>query len=416
MLFLYIEAIFKMKKSRHFANLIHRNLKNELNQEEVLELRAWAESNPAYQKLLDDANHQGFLGKELKAYENISDAQEQRVLLRVLNHIQKDISQEVIKQPVIKQFKRYRWLSAAAAILLIAGISYFFSLQRNSIKDNQVTIILPGTNKATLTLSNGKKIELDSNYQSVIVSNKDIKYGNDSLISVIPTASISNFNTLSTPQGGQYQVTLPDGTKAWLNAKTTLKYPTQFSSEKRVVELDGEAYFEVNHHPYGHKKPLPFIVKSRKQEVMVLGTTFNINAYTDEPHTKTTLVQGSVQVLNLSSQSMNKLTPGMESLITDQNTRVRKADVFNAVAWKDGLFSFRNASVEELMRQLRRWYGVDVVFEGTIPRMRINGEVNRNMTANKVFEVLDYLEIAFRVDGNRIIIRNKTGTENPKQQ
>lgn len=397
-----------MKETQNLVNLIHHYLRNELSQEESQQLKAWAASKPAYQKLLDEVSTENKLINELQTYDAMYKGDQEQVINRMLNRIHAGIQVEDHPQTK-KRLSLYHWISSAAAILLIAGLGYLFLYQNGTdiqTKTVQQIELLPGTNKATLTLANGKEIILSSK-TGVIIGSKEIKYANDSLVSATSPSALSTFNTLSTPKGGQYQVTLPDGTRVWLNAATILKYPTQFSGDKRIVELEGEAYFEVNRHPFHNSRLVPFLVKTKGQEITVLGTSFNVSAYADDTSIKTTLLEGSVQILNQKSNLINRLKPGTESIVNNTQTTIRDADLASAIAWKEGLFSFRNASVEDLMKQLRRWYGVDVVFEGKIPQMRINGEVNRNMTANKVFEVLDYLDIAFRTEGNRIVIYNR---------
>ncbi|MCD0489209.1 FecR domain-containing protein [Pedobacter sp. MC2016-14] len=397
-----------MKETQNLVNLIHNYLRKELSQEESQQLKAWASSKPAYQKLLDEVSTENTLINELQTYDAMYKGDQEQVINRMLNRIHAGIQVEDLPQTK-KRLSLYQWISSAAAVLLIAGMGYLFLNQNRTdiqTKTVQQIELLPGTNKATLTLANGKEIILSSK-TGIIIGSKEIKYANDSLVSATSPSALSTFNTLSTPKGGQYQVTLPDGTRVWLNAATILKYPTQFNRSKRIVELQGEAYFEVNHHPFHNSRLVPFLVKTKGQEITVLGTSFNVSAYADDNSIKTTLLEGSVQILNQKSNLINRLKPGTESIVNNTQTIIRDADLASAIAWKEGLFSFRNASVEDLMKQLRRWYGVDVVFEGKIPQMRINGEVNRNMTANKVFEVLDYLDIAFRTEGNRIVIYNR---------
>jgi transmembrane sensor len=398
-----------MKEFDEIVALIRKDLHSQLSAEENAILQDWAARHPAYEQLLADLRREETFLPALKEYEQLFSNQASTDRMRLA--VQQGIGMEA-EQPLPRRwYMGYKKWVAAAAVLIVLSLGWLYLNRTSSGKataKEQIAEIKPGSQKATLTLADGNKYELNNAPGGIVADGQKVKYADSSLVSATTPAEADNrLNILSTAQGGQYRIVLPDGSKVWLNAMTTLKYPTRFAKGKREVELDGEAYFEVDHDPYKTGKTVPFIVKSRGQEVRVLGTTFNINAYTDEELVRTTLVQGSVQVTNLVSQAVNKLKPGMQSDVKAANTLISTADVFNATAWKDGFFSFRNASLEDLMKQLRRWYGVEVSFEGTMPVMRINGEVNRNMSANKVFEVLDYLEVSFRIEHNRIIISNK---------
>jgi transmembrane sensor len=388
-----------MKDINEIVSLIRKDLRGELSAEETAFLNNWAGSDPAYRQLLDAAKDEQWLTAELKNYASIKE--DEASTARMLQRVQQGM--EINRKVVVGRISAYKKWIAAAAIVLVSTVTAYLLLEPNTDQTQQVADIGPGSNKATLTLSNGDRIELNTAPGGIVTGNEQLRYADSSMVPVtLPEQSAGVYNSLSTPQGGQYRIVLPDGTRAWLNAATTLKYPGVFAKDHRTVELEGEAFFEV-----AQKQHQPFIVKSKAQELQVLGTTFNIYAYPDEETTRTTLASGSVQIRNLSTHMVNKLQPGLQSEVNGHATIISQADVFSATAWKEGLFSFRNASVEDLMKQLRRWYGVEVEFEGAIPPMRINGEVGRNMSATKVFEVLDYLDIQFRIINNKIIISNK---------
>ncbi|HWW38012.1 FecR family protein, partial [Pedobacter sp.] len=265
------------------------------------------------------------------------------------------------QKPVVKKISWYRYTATAAAVLLLigAGLFYFNShhvilnpsqdpgLVKNTIK--------AGQNKATLTLANGKVINLDSTTNGEIAEQTGItitKTEKGQLVYNVTesakkekTASAKiAYNTITTPRGGQYQVNLPDGSKIWLNASSSLKYPTLFSKNERRVELSGEAYFEVAKMTFkesGHKKArTPFIVVTSKQQVEVLGTHFNINSYEDEATTKTTLLEGAVRVSQVGSRKTVNLLPGLQSVLNNNNLSTRAVDTDEAVAWKNGYFQF----------------------------------------------------------------------------
>ena len=285
---------------------------------------------------------------------------------------------------------------AAAVILLVASASIYFllnttntntslvSLSANKIK---TTPILPGGNKATLTLANGKVITLDDAANGTIstqTNTKIIKLKSGLLsyqTNNSGSTAVASINVLTTPKGGQYQVVLPDGTSVWLNAASTLKYPTFFSANERTVELSGEAYFEVT-----KNKDVPFKVKVNDMEVNVLGTHFNVMAYNDENVIKTTLLEGSVKV---STSNISKLiVPGQQvQLATSGKFTVSDADVDEAVAWKNGFFQFNSADMQTIIKQLSRWYDVDIVCDKKIDE-HFTGTISRNVEADKVFKML----------------------------
>ena len=388
-----------MKDFNEIVSLIRKDLREELSEEEANTLNSWAASDPAYRQLLESARSEEWLGEELRSYSQLQEDKSSET--RIWEQVQQGINAS--PAPVRKISVYTRWIAAAAIVMVFSIAAYLLLRPTTQTSPPLAADIDPGSNKATLILSNGDKIQLNTAPGGIVTSNEQLRYADSTMVPVtLPEQSSTVYNTLSTPRGGQYRIVLPDGTKVWLNAETTLKYPGVFSKEHRTVELEGEAFFEV-----AQKQHQPFFVKSKAQELQVLGTTFNINAYPDETITRTTLATGSVLIVNRVTALENKLQPGMQSIVDQNGTSIQQADVFNATAWKEGLFSFRDASIPELMKQLRRWYGVDVEFEGTIPNMRINGEVDRNMSAAKVFEVLDYLEIQFRITSNRIIISNK---------
>ncbi|MFC0515291.1 FecR family protein [Mucilaginibacter angelicae] len=271
----------------------------------------------------------------------------------------------------------FRWV-AAASIILILGIAALFvskNIGDKSANGTQQLVkndIPPGGNKAILTLANGKKISLTDAGNGQIANQNGIKVtkaANGQLVYTIierspnlPGAASGNeintsdFNTIETPKGGQYQVVLPDGSKVWLNAYTSLKFPVSFNNQKeRRVELTGEAYFEV-----AHNKELPFRVVTARQTVEVLGTHFNVNAYADDAATKTTLLQGLVRITAASKSAI--LNPGQQARLTS-TLDVSEVNTADAIAWKNGYFNFDDEKLENIMRSVSRWYNVDVVFE-----------------------------------------------------
>ncbi len=196
-------------------------------------------------------------------------------------------------------------------------------------------------------------------------------------------------NTMSTPRGGQYKLTLPDGTKVWLNAASSITYPIAFSGKTREVRITGEVYFEV-----AKNKQKPFIVKTHKENITVLGTQFNINSYSDEPFTKTSLIEGSVSINN------KILRPGEAY----ENGIITKTNIARDVAWKNGLFNFDGLDLPAAMRQLARWYDLDIEFEKNIPDKVIRGEMGRDLKLSQVQKILNMMEVKFRLEGRKMIV------------
>jgi transmembrane sensor len=317
------------------------------------------------------------------------------------------------KQP----FKQKIYWYAAAAILVISTSLYFGTSQIQSFKQSGVsdftkTDIRPGGNKALLTLADGSKIVLDDASNGEIAKQSGClitKTSTGQLVYTIQSASNTAAdlkiqtapNTIETPKGGQYQINLPDGTKVWLNAASSLSFPARFTGIQRKVTLKGEAYFEV-----AKNKAMPFIVNSSKQKIEVLGTHFNISAYADENNAKTTLAEGSVKVsLIENSQEQQILKPGQQA-ITDNHIKVIPVDIEEALAWKDGLFMFNNEDLENIMKKVERWYDVKVDFqEKDLRDKHFSGTVSR---FGKVSQILRTLELTgsvhFKIEGRTIIV------------
>lgn len=307
----------------------------------------------------------------------------------------------------VRSIKISWWRYAAAVILLIGmgTIVYFYTNKEEAVtvvKTNE-TDIAPGGEKAILTLADGTTIILDNaangklaqqgNTQVVKLSNGEITYN----ASEENTKAIL-WNTMSTPAAGQYQVTLPDGTKAWLNAMSSITYPTTFTGKTREVKIKGEVYFEVT-----SNKQKPFIVDIEgRSTVEVLGTSFNINAYDNEENIKTTLLEGSVKI-NANNQSAI-LKPGQQAVV-DQTLSVNpNANIDQAIAWKKGLFSFNDTGIKSVMRQLERWYDVKVTYQGAAPDISLKGKMYRNVNLSAVIDFLQKTGVNCHMEGKTIIV------------
>ncbi|WP_316817519.1 FecR family protein [Pedobacter nyackensis] len=331
------------------------------------------------------------------------------------NRIQDTIVEEPQRAIVLPVRNTYwRKIAAAAVILITLSVGSFYYLSPQSLSGTLANDIAPGGNKAILTLANGEKIVLtdakngDLAAQSGVVVTKltDGKI----VYTVKDQAATTKANSIETPKGGQYQVVLPDGTKVLLNAASVLTFPTSFTTVKeRRVQLKGEAYFEVAKVMMKDKElkskehRMPFIVVTNKEEIKVLGTHFNVNSYVDEPVSRTTLVEGSVMVDAFGASQM--LTPGNQAVAGNGTLTVAEANMEEVLAWKNGSFMFESEDIASVMRKISRWYDVDVVYEGAIPKDRFGGTVSRFSNVSKVLSKLELTnKVHFRIEGRRIIV------------
>ncbi len=309
-------------------------------------------------------------------------------------------------------------VAAAASIALLFGAGlFYFTKSESVVQPENIQVvekakeIAPGGNRGILTLSNGKQIVLSDVSSKDIIAKEDqdevtIKMDANGVITYVinPNADTAkedenSFNTLSTPTGGQYNIVLADGTKVFLNAVSSIKYPTQFNGDQRIVELEGEAYFEV-----AKNKNKPFLVKSDNQTIEVLGTHFNVHAYANESAIKTTLLEGSVAVSSKNQKAI--LKPGQQSNVSESSNKiaVKEVDTEAAIAWKNGRFKFDNADLKSVMKQLERWYGIKVEYRGDVSDVRFNGGTFRNKNLSEVLKVLELSNIKFKVEGKTIIV------------
>lgn len=314
---------------------------------------------------------------------------------------------------LIQLFRKYR-VAIAAILILFISISGYFLFIKKGRNESPVSLIKnkgsgakeisPGGNKAMLTLTNGQTIGLDSAANGLLAMQgaaKVIKLANGQLEYHVvnnPNNAIS-YNIMTTPRGGQYKLRLPDGTDVWLNAASSIRYPTAFVGNQRKVEITGEAYFEV-----AKNKAMPFFVEIGGAEIEVLGTHFNVNAYADEASIKTTLLEGSVKVKKGDKEIA--IAPGQQAIVSTSGllTKINDADVEEAVAWKDGFFQFHQADIQSIMRQISRWYDVDIKYQGKIPERKFEGEISRDLNLSQMLHVLDMSNIDFRLDGRVLII------------
>jgi ferric-dicitrate binding protein FerR (iron transport regulator) len=306
---------------------------------------------------------------------------------------------------------------AAAIALIVLGV-YFFKGESEGAKQVQDNVVVndvaPGTVGATLTLADGRKIKLSDMSTGEIAKEAGVrvtKTANGQLLYEIASLSsratamdldpskVGATNVLSTAKGETYQVKLPDGTAVWLNAASTLTYTTSLrEGDRRVVRLLGEAYFQV-----AEDKSRPFIVETSQQQIEVLGTHFNVNAYLDEEDVTTTLLEGRVKVSNQSGSKI--LKPGDQSSVTEHSILITQVDTERAIAWKNNKFLFENDNIQYIMRMIERWYAVDVVYTGAMPTEKFGGGVSRFDNVSQVLRILESTGGAhFKIEGRKILV------------
>lgn len=320
------------------------------------------------------------------------------------------IRRQIRREARIHRLNQWKKIAAAFAVLVLAIAGYYLAHKPNhgQLAQSQTYDVPPGSNKAILTLSNGQAIMLNNVHNGQLVSqgnSRVMKVNNGLLrynaVNAQSSPNVISYNTLTVPRGGQYQVILPDGTKVWLNAASSIRYPTAFVGQERKVEVTGEVYLEVAKDAYR-----PFTVITRHSDITVLGTHFNIMAYEDEPAVNTTLLEGSVRVSVPGSQKSMIIKPGEQASVDNasQNIKVENVNGSDATAWIHGLLSLNGCSVQEFMNQLSRWYDVDVEYAGKVPERKFGGMINRNAQLSDVLSALNAAGIPTRLAGKKIIV------------
>ena len=304
-------------------------------------------------------------------------------------------------------------IAAAAAVIVLLWVGSYLLYHKDPMpsivkRPAQETDILPAAAKATLTLVDGQTIQIDSAGGGTLPrqGNARIETLNGQLIYSIsrpdpqtPKTNGVAYNTLTTKPGEHYSLLLQDGTKAWLNAASSITYPVVFDGDKRQVKVTGEVYFEI-----AHNDKQPFSIAVRNELIEDIGTHLNINAYDNEPAINTTLLEGRINVSNGSSSTI--LRPGQQATLApgEETFHVKTVDADKAVAWKDGYFYFDRADIETVMRQLARWYNIQVAYQGEIPKRTFKGKVYRNINASEALQILSYFGAHFKIDGKTITV------------
>ncbi len=399
------------------ARLIERSLSREISEEEQAILDTW---------LSESAQHQTF-------FDNVTNKEQLQQLLRqfyaakAMTAEARASANELVfgnTTPIRSLRSRWKqWTAAAAILLLIATSAYFWYnrqqpptvAQTGEKQKPTINDVAPGQYKAMLTLSDGRKIVLDSAATGKLVQQGNISaYTRDGQLVYEQEGKQKEilYNTLSTQKGQTYATVLSDGTKVWLNSQSSILYPVSFNDNVRKVEVTGEAYFEVA--PFntvlanGQKGRRPFVVKTGDMEIEVLGTHFNVNNYADEEAVKATLLEGKVSVHSVTTNSQTVLAPGEQVKFIKQSQaliKTKEVDIDAEVAWRFGYFNFSDADVKSVMRQLERWYNVEVVYEGnTGGNLGLYGKIPRGMTLSQVLNLLQGHQVHFKMEGKKIIV------------
>ena len=401
-------SLFHVIDMERIAELIVKELREELSPAEQQELQNWVSASASnrlwYERMTEQ---EGLIGR-LTQYERAAGKQSA-------------VWQKIIRMPEYKNAladsgsrkmrRLFPAMAAAAVLILLAGVFVLFRNRRQAgeglmavaATKGSGSVLRPGRNKAVLTLAGGRTIILDSMQNGNLAwqgSSRVIKM-NNGLLQYTPEnkeQQAVEYNTIVTPRGGQYQVILPDGTHVWLDAATSLHYPTAFIGMQREVDLEGEAYFEIA--PNASK---PFIVNSGKAKITVLGTHFNVNAYDDEPFTRITLLEGAVRVSR--GQDSRSLQPGQQVELARSIRVLNNVDTADVMAWRNGKFRFgEKVDIQAIMRQISRWYDADVEYRGNVD-IQFWGSITRRAQISEVLHLLETTGVVkFSIEGRKIIV------------
>lgn len=378
--------------------LLQKYLDGQCTPEEIATLYSWLLTSDAHRPLLS-VMQQDF-ERIMKERPVVPEELSNRIESRLLQSISTSKEETV---PMRVSFRRNWAIAATVALLVASGITLFYTLRKPAAPlpvTAQVTDVMPGTNKAVLTLADGTVVTLDSTGKQVIQQGTTtVKQQNGKLEYAVSGGNAAvGYNTLKVPRGGQFTIELPDGTIAWLNSASSLRYPTAFTGNNRTVEMEGQGYFEVK-----QNAKRPFVVKVNAIEIQVLGTTFDIMAYPDEDAVKATLVSGAVKVKSAKGEKL--LHPGDQAAISNSTgaVLVQPVDVAAVTAWKTGFFEFDNANINVIMRQLARWYDIEIDTKNADNRL-FGGRINRNLPLSEMLKLLETSGAKFNLEGRKLTV------------
>lgn len=411
------------KDARYIARLIYLSLANELSGEQLHELESWLSQSPRHQAFYEELQHDEWPAADLHPHRPTDELGLEQELFSI-------IRQQTGISPATKVRRISRWAWVAASVLLLAPVAVYLvvSYDRPATHAVQLADIEAGKSGAVLTLADGSQVSLDTFKNATVALQNGVtaKVVNGLLV-YEGKGDVVAYNTMSTPKGRQFHLMLPDGTLVWLNAASSIRYPTIFKGGDRRVEITGEAYFEVARNP---KIPFRLNVNDRAA-IEVLGTHFNVNAYENEEQIKTTLIEGSVKVavaspdvpagsfnrpviLNAGQQAQvssgKKTQAGQSGLSAEANTAnsrinvINNADIDKVMAWKNGIFNFKDNTLEEVMRQIERWYDIEVVYENGVPDVELAGEITKDVSLNGLLKNFEKLGVHYRLEGRKLIV------------
>jgi transmembrane sensor len=384
------------EKAQRIGYLIAGYIRQTLTPQEHDELDAWVEESDENMLLFEKLTDEDYIEAGLAEMQNVDTAAAYQRIRSKIPFQKKKVPGKLLVYAV------------AASVILVIIAGYFFISFKNKVEPAPSVALTnkdlaPGSDKAVLTLGNGRIIILQDQKQGAFVNEdglKVVKLDSGLIAYNVNDIAKNEWNTLTTPRGGQYAVTLSDGTKVWLNAASSLKYPVEFDTKERRVELQGEAYFEV-----AHDKEHPFHVLSKNQDITVLGTHFNVNAYGDEDEVITSLLEGKIE---LSSQNQKAVVQPGEQFSTNGSGRIQKSsspDMEEATAWREGLFHFKNAGIEEILRQVSRWYDAEVIYEGRVDK-HFNADISRKLPVSGLLNLLEKTGgVHFDIEDKKIKVR-----------
>ncbi len=386
------------------ASLLRKHLKGNLTPEELQELNTWIAASEQHQRLWKEINDAGAQQEAIKQIAQYNGEAALKVFLAKHS-----------PGPARRMYSLWRWQWAAAVLVIALAAGAYFLLPSKQqapagFAHNAATgDIAPGKNGAILKLADGSQVALDSlqngtvatqNGATIVLSNGQLVYN--------PGATTNNdvaYNIITTPNGRQFRVTLPDGTQAWLNAASSIRYPVVFAGKHRNVEVTGEVYFEV-----AQNAAMPFqVAVGSHARIDVLGTRFNVNAYDNEESLNTTLLEGAVRVVPLKplAETGNGivLRPGQQLQLSDKARVIDRADIDKIMAWKNGFFDFDGMDLRYAMKQVARWYDVEIVYRGNIPDIKFYGKINRNISLAGLIRGLSGTGVHLNIEeGKRLVV------------
>lgn len=397
-------------------NILQLYLEGEtLSAEQEAALQQWLKATPHNQQVLQQLQDKSFIAEAIRQRELLAAGKEYswEKLTRLIDQQQEQSTEQQPEARIrVMPARKWRRTYIAAAAVLLLGLGFFgwWTLRHSDTGHNIVKVkdqpdILPGRQGAVLTLADGKQLLLDSLGKGVIANQQgaSIKLEEGGLAYDSKDAATVQYNTMTTPRGRQFKLVLPDGTQVWLNAASSITYPTLFTGKERRVEITGEAYLEV-----AKNKAMPFHVIANKQtDIEVLGTHFNVNAYNDEPLLQTTLLEGRVKVTKENQSAL--LQPAQQALISNQQAIAGRSSAIavntlsaektaQVIAWKNGVFNFEDQKLEQVLKQVARWYDIEIIYSKGIPDIEFFGETGRDVNLSQILHFLEKSGVQFTID------------------